>query len=400
MSAMHRWTVRAAVLVCWIVCAVLLQSCQDYDEINELAIVNMIGLDRNDDGIYIGYYQVINPPGVAVQKGGAAKATVYTYKFEGKALSDIAFGASKMLPRKLFTQHFQAYIISERLAKHGLRELMNFLETDYARRKATDLFITKQPMDKFMYTYVPLEKLPGRDIRSIQRLSREGNGSVEKHTRMNDLLEHYDSAKLIAVTMIDLNESKPLPTTRAFEMIDGNLGNYFISGTGLMLRGKLVGAMNSEEAKTYHFLNGTVTSLPVDIRTPEGKTVELRVYQRPKMKKRLELANGKPTLHIRLEVKLAISNNNQNEKMTSDNIAKLQNGFNELMKKKSYALLEKGKKNNLDLLHIEEQMKRKRGSAWEEWKTEPSSWKTAAVNVSVDSTITKIGTMTNPYKEE
>lgn len=38
-------------------------------EVNQLAIVNFIGLDKNPDtGMYTVYYHIINPSGIATQK--------------------------------------------------------------------------------------------------------------------------------------------------------------------------------------------------------------------------------------------------------------------------------------------------------------------------------------------
>lgn len=380
---------------------VLLPGCQDYEEINNLAIVNMIGVDRTEDGTYVGYYQVINPAGVAAEKGGATKATVYTYRYTGKTTSEIAYTASRSLPRKLFIPHYQAYIVSERMARQGLRELLNFLETEPTRRMATDMFITKEPMDRFMYSFVSLEKLPGRVLRSITKLSEQGSGVAEKQTRIKDLLQNYDTAKPTFLTMMELYHHQPLRRSQSsFENISGNAGSYHISGAAILRKDTMIGELKPDEAATAFFMNGTIRSLPVYAVASEGKTVEFRMLRQPKVKKKLTLEGGKPVLRLALKANVALTNNNLDESLSASDVEKLQNLFNLEMEKRSRTLLAEAKSKNWDLLGIEEQIKRKRGNAWNEWKSDASAWKTTKVILTVESTVTTTGAMTKPYKEE
>ena len=104
-----------------------LSGCWDLREIDELAIVNFIGMDINPDtkGRTF-YYQVINATGIAAQKSSGINAPVYTYKVETKFTTEVRSNLLEIVPKVPFFDHSNAMIVTERAARQGMVESIEF----------------------------------------------------------------------------------------------------------------------------------------------------------------------------------------------------------------------------------------------------------------------------------
>src|SRR3569832_568045 len=116
-----------------------LQGCKDYNELNEMALVDMVGVDLNEDGSYQAYYQVLNPSGVAGAKFGSSRSPLYTFEFKGKSWSEFTRLATQTLSRKVFISHFQTYNKTKQQTKQKHKEKKKKKENDPRQRKATSI---------------------------------------------------------------------------------------------------------------------------------------------------------------------------------------------------------------------------------------------------------------------
>lgn len=109
----------------------LLTACWDKTEMNELALVSMVGVDIDpDSGKKTVYYQIINPLSGTSARGtpGGEQAPVYTYEISGSSFGEIKSTIYKMLPRKLFIAHSKILLVSRRAARQGVRDIVNFID--------------------------------------------------------------------------------------------------------------------------------------------------------------------------------------------------------------------------------------------------------------------------------
>lgn len=399
MSAMRGWLKRGSVVLVIVFCFVL-PGCVDYDEINQLAIVSLIGVDETDQGKKIVYYQIVNPTGLSVsQKGGGIKAPVYNYRIEGNSWAELTVLALKTLPRKLFAQHYQGYVVSERLARKGLREIINFLDANPDRRMATNVYISRRPLTEFMNSYITLERMPGRAMRSTQRIAEADAGLTEKHTRLNDLAKHLETSEPTFITLFDFNEPA-MKTTDGFEYIIGNAGNYVVSGCAIFKRDRMIGSLNSKEATMNYLLHGAVDNPILSVLMPGREKVELQIVSSPKIKKRYHWRGQNPELSLHMKMNLSLITNNQETKLTVSNLSMIESRFDATLKKELDALLAKARQNDWDLLGIERDMDLRSGSQWMKRRNEHDGWKKTKVTIKVTSRVTKVGALKNPYTKD
>ncbi|MWC27996.1 Ger(x)C family spore germination protein [Paenibacillus sp. MMS18-CY102] len=375
-----------------------LQGCKDYNELNDLALVDMVGVDLNEDGTYQAYYQVLNPNGVAGSKTGSFRSPLFTFEFRGKSWPEFTRLATQTLSRKLFINHFQAYIVSERLAKHGIGDLLNFLESDPRRRMATSIYVTKSPIKDIMNTYVPMETNPGKELRSIQKLQYEVTGQSDNKSNLKTLLENFENEQLAYISMIKLTDQEPFMTTKRFQTIEGNRGNFQYVGASIIKQAHAIGELKAPQLSTLFFLLGTNKSLLQDLKWNESESAQIQMIGKPKTDYQLFLQHGQPKLDIRIKPSLELVTIDQEEKLDSKTLRRLEAMFDKKMEDQSIKLIKLANEKQWDLLGIQDRIAKRINPKWATLKSNPVAWMETDVSVTVHSSIIKTGTLLTPYK--
>jgi len=379
------------------VCTWCLTGCWDKVEINELAIGEMIGADFDPEtGKQIVYYQIVNPVAVSAQNNAGIKSPFYTYTVKANSISELGLKVSGMLPRNLFPDHYQSEVISERYARQGLKQFLNFYERQYNRRSNLYLFVADSPISDIMMTYTPLERLSGRAIRSLVEHEAESTGRVSKKSRVKDLTEHFESSVHTVLPMIRLSGSKPWSNTDRFEHVDANKGNLVLSGGAVFKQDRMIGKIGLNQMAYYVLLKGDSRTF-FETLSLQGSMVDLQATK-PKVRKRLILDSGAPVWKVDISTSLTIMNNNQNKKMTLENMNEIKEAFDRQVAGKTTELFKDAMNKNWDLFGLEDKIKNKRGKAWEAVQRQKNGWNQTRLLITVKSRITNIGEIIDPYK--
>ncbi len=119
----------------------LLSGCYDYRELNELAIVNAISIDIEDNQYSVSA-QVVNP--TKEQDISSMKENSFIiYNAKGKTLQEAFRNVINDSPAKLYGAHMELLIISESVAKNDLVNILDFLSRDPEIRNEINIFIAK-----------------------------------------------------------------------------------------------------------------------------------------------------------------------------------------------------------------------------------------------------------------
>ncbi|WP_373233038.1 Ger(x)C family spore germination protein [Cohnella sp.] len=387
---------KAAVLILSLISLLGVTGCWDMTEINQLAIGNLAGGDIDPEtGRQIVYYQIVNPSALASQKGGGIKSPVYTYKVEAPTLAELAFGATDMLPRDLFPDHFQAYLLTERMARRGLHSYLNFLERQSNRRTDLDLIITDSPMKDVMNTYTLFERIPGRSLRALFELQYKVSGRVNPKSRIKDVIEHMESSVLTVLPIISLRDSHQASTTGRYEHIDANRGSLFLSGGAVIRKDRMIGKLSLTQIPLYNLMKNEA-KVYYDKIEVNGKDVDVGAIK-VKVRKRLSLVNDRPVLRVDVYADLKLLNTEQSEALSSDSLGQIKQAFNDQLADKAADLFEWSRSKGWDLFSIEHQMGKKRGKEWREALNGKEAWKQAKLEMEVRSKVTDMGAIIDPY---
>ncbi|MFF2089902.1 Ger(x)C family spore germination protein [Paenibacillus sp. NPDC058174] len=387
----HRFIASVMALLC-------LTGCWDMIEVNRLAIVNFVGMDLNpEQGGSMFYYQIINPTGIAAQKTSGINAPVYTYSIR---TSDSTENPSKLtdgISKTPFFAHYNAMVVTERAARKGLVDQLNFLEKQNDRQSTIPMIITDSPLQAIMRTYTSLERLPGRNARLIIDNGIYQTGEASPRSQIKHVAENLESTILTVLPIISLSgEDVSSTDTKKYEMIDANKGSFLLKGGALIKQGKMIGRLKSSEMPYYNLLNGQIHIFHQSVPLHEGH-VDLRVEDFT-VRKKLVMEEGKPVLRIHLKAEVHMENNTQDVKLDEANLREIKSQLDKLIREKCERLFAKSKKNSWDITGLEAMMKQKRGQPWAEAKRNPESWKETQLDVTTQFIIQTFGNTLDPYK--
>lgn len=382
-----------------LLCSVM-TGCWDQVEMNQLAIVNIVGIDKNpDNGRYEVLYQVINPSGMSGQMGATqVKSPVYVYKVEGKHLGIAANQTYTSIPRQLFPDHYQILIVSKRFAKEGLREFLNFTEQQPNRRATVHVVITESPITDIMNTFIPLERLPGRSILSLIINGSKQTGKISDLSRVKDILKPIESSKLMTLPIIELRTGKTAPSSDQFEQINADEGNIDFHGSAIIKHGRMIGEISLAQSIWYNLLNDQLHSLFQVVEFADEQVIEIQTDDAPKVSKKLLISSEQPSLKVDIMFKLKIANNTLENILTEDIVKEIEQRFNDQVYEQATEFLQYSKRKGWDILSIEEQMKKKRGTPWNQAQENPDYWKKVKVALTIQSQVITTGTSIHPYK--
>lgn len=375
-----------------------LTGCWDIVEVNQLAIINMIGIDRNPDtGNLIVYYQAINPTGIISQQRSDGKAPVYTFRLEKSSPAAFEEAAAGIMPRKLFPDHFQAIVVSRRLAEEGLLDIFNYNENKNNRRSNVDMFVADSPLSEVMNTYVPMEKLPGRSIRSTLEMQPKFTGRASQDAQLRDVLEHLESPEMTVVPLIRVDK-RNTPNVDRLKDIRGNIGNLMLVGGALFRKDRMIGELDNEHVKLFLTLKGESRNIFKELKI-NGDNLSIRA-ENIRVKRKLTLKDGTPSLKLNVRADLSLLSQSMGLDLNADTFDRINQEFEQQLADDIERLTEEGKTKGWDLLGVAEEIRRKRGSEWKDAKRDEEFWRRTKLSIEVESEVRNLGTMAHPYEGE
>ncbi|AIQ12665.1 hypothetical protein PDUR_12700 [Paenibacillus durus] len=158
-------------------------GCWDSIELNKRAIVSGVSIDKgpSKEKKYSVSFQVVVADEIT-GKNSRGNAPVALYKGSGRSIYEALGNASRQSPRILSLGHSKVIIISEELAREGIRDLMDLFERESEMRLSTLVFVSRgQRAEDILSVMTVFGKIPANDL--VQKLET-GNRSFGYNFRI------------------------------------------------------------------------------------------------------------------------------------------------------------------------------------------------------------------------
>jgi len=188
---------KRALCLLWVASLLILSGCWDRKELNEIALIRAIGIDRTEDGqVEVTLLQAI--PQRAEDAGGGEK-TGGTQRVLSARSINIPEAKAKLqqkLGREIFTGHQEVVVFGERMARTGIREALDYMARQPQVRLDAVVFVSDSP--KEIFTTIPLAEITASE--SLYKLARvEGYTEI---TVMRVLREVTGDAKSTVIPVV------------------------------------------------------------------------------------------------------------------------------------------------------------------------------------------------------
>lgn len=158
------WIVRSFV---YMGCLLLLTSCWNSRELNNLGIVSGMGVDKvPDKEEYQVTFQVVIPSSTATSAGASTgKPTITIYSAKDRTIFGAFRKTSKIAARQLFFAHTQLFVIGESTAKSGIEGIFDIFERSHELRLNTEVIVARDTdAISILKLLQPIENLPAVGI--------------------------------------------------------------------------------------------------------------------------------------------------------------------------------------------------------------------------------------------
>jgi spore germination protein KC len=220
----------------------LLTGCWNYNEVDKLAIVSGVAVDKSEkNNKFLLTAEVIDLK--STQVGGRFNSQ--RIQSDGDTILDAIRNMIKISAKKLYLSHATTFILSEDVAKEGILPILDFIARDQEPRLSINVFVSKEKT--------------AAELLSQQSISTEIRSFEMYHTILaNSSLSKAPEVQVYQFINDLSNEgiSPILPTLK----ITSNEGNRTteLAGTAVFSKDKLAGFLTPEDTKFLLFAKNKI----------------------------------------------------------------------------------------------------------------------------------------------
>jgi spore germination protein KC len=219
----------------------VLTSCWNYREIDKIAVVAGVAIDKTSDNQYLVTAEIIQ-----LQGGGTdVKSTSTRITMKGKTIFDAVRNEISLSGKKLFWSHTKVVIISEKIAEDGMIRILDWLNRDSETRAEIDILVSKEKTAREIFNSKPVTD-PILSFELDEMLKNQISLSKAPVTEIWKVINDFEMPGIVAV----------LPVVKLSRQDDHR--NAQIMGTAIFKKDKLVGYLNGEQTKDMLFVKDEV----------------------------------------------------------------------------------------------------------------------------------------------
>lgn len=351
-------------LLTLLIIPLLLSGCWSRREINDRVFVSVMlvdaGKDADDIELSLGFPLSGRLSTVQMPSSSDGKP----YMGITKTAESVAAAYRKIqtdISRQINWGHTRVVIIGERMAKRGLRPILEFISQQPTFQLKAYLFILEGEAKSFGETIPTMERFPSEMLREM----------ASQHTIMDttvkDLLSGGPYLEDGMIGMIKLKRQK-MPSE------DGKVGAEVENGGAALIKnGRLTGYYDVSEMRGALWVKGKMENAVITIPSPtDGKLIDFMVVH-SKAKIKVKPGEGQNKVVYQLEVQAfddILSSNSSINLQEVEQLQLLSGQLKEKLAKRIKQSLEKSQTLGIDCMQLGKYLEWYIPDYWERWKND------------------------------
>ncbi|TAH63344.1 MAG: Ger(x)C family spore germination protein [Gottschalkiaceae bacterium] len=391
---------RIVFLLLIIILNMSLSGCQSSNEINRLAIITAIGIDKADSQYRI-TAQIIIPSEIS-QKYSQGKSPVVVRTVTAPTIFEGIRTMSREATRKLYLSHVQVLVLGEEIARSGIKNIIDFISRDHELRTDFYILVAKNSTAyNILDTLTPIENIPANFIHDSIEVSKKVWGHT-KEVQLDELIRilSFKGQSLVLAGIVEIGEDEKGKDVRTLDKVSPPdlLRLQYLAA---FKKDKLVGWLENDECKGYSYITSNIESTIETLEEFEKGNIALEIKE-AKSKIKVELYEGMPIINVDIKAKASIGEIQIDMDLTKeDNINKIEKMAEDNIQRECRAVIKKAQEElNTDIFGFGEAIYRKHPKIWNDIKEDWSNrFKNITVNITVDVEIKQTGTTTMVLEE-
>lgn len=373
-----------------------LTSCRSAHELNKIAIVMGIGIDKGKETVPVGMtIQIANVSGIksASMQGGsgaASNASFFNLKESGKSISEVTRTFTRKLNRKLFFAHNQVIIFGKDAAEDGIDKYMDFFLRYRETRLLVWILVAKGSASDILNVEPRLETNPGANIAEL--IKNEQNISQLPAVNLKDFASRMMSKTTAPIAPI-IEVSK-----------DNNKKIAYLSDTAVFKKYKMVGTLDKKETRGLLWGINKVKNGIIVLKEEDGNDSVTIAITHATSKISSKIKDKEPTIKIEIKAEGDLEEQTSSKDLANPKAFEiLEKSMEKSIKEEVMASLEKSRELNADIFGFGDIIYQHYPKQWSKIEKDwDEIYPVIHVDVSVDAKLRKTGRITKPifYKEK
>jgi spore germination protein KC len=287
-------------------CVVILTGCWDRIELNDVSIVTGLAVDKGENSKYRLTIEIVNATQFSKNQMGGPAAPALTYSLEGNTISELLHKMNIGITRKLIFSHTRVIYISEKIAKEGMIQFIDFLDRSGQFRNDFNIMVTKgEKAEAFVKVTYPIQKVPSLKVHKQTQSFNEVWGG-DPGVRLTDFISALTSKGRNPVSSTLVIKGDPEKGEKSENNMKTSVDTLVeMDGMAVFRDDRLIGYLSVDETRNYYWtqkLQTTSMSVPCsdEEKKPEDESYIAVVVSETYTKLKVDYVNGKPVLKVKI----------------------------------------------------------------------------------------------------
>ena len=295
-------------------------GCYNYKEINNMAIVSSIGIDKdNKNDKYIVSAQIMNSK--ESEDSEDSQITVYTK--EGDTVHEALRNITLKSPRKLYGNHLSKIVLSEEVAKEGIDNILDtFNRVTEVRNEFIITIVKEDKASDVLKVLTTTESIPAEYVKLSLKIADETSG-LTYATKLDEFISLYLKKGIdpvVPVLKIDKKEKKG--TTINNITTTNPISKIVIEDLAVTNKGKLETYLKNEEVIGYNFLRNQIQKMIIPVKCDDENNYASISILKNKTKSSAEKKDNKYIINFNINSEAIITEYNCKKDLTDEKVIK------------------------------------------------------------------------------
>ena len=295
-------------------------GCYNYKEINDMAIVSSIGIDKdNKNDKYIVSAQIMNSK--ESENSEDSQITVYTK--EGDTVHEALRNITLKSPRKLYGNHLSKIVLSEEVAKEGIDNILDtFNRVTEVRNEFIITIVKEDKASDVLKVLTTTESIPAEYVKLSLKIADETSG-LTYATKLDEFISLYLKKGIdpvVPVLKIDKKEKKG--TTINNITTTNPISKIVIEDLAVTNKGKLETYLKNEEVIGYNFLRNQIQKMIIPVKCDDENNYASISILKNKTKNNATKKDNKYIINFNINSEAIITEYNCKKDLTDEKVIK------------------------------------------------------------------------------
>ena len=295
-------------------------GCYNYKEINDMAIVSSIGIDKdNKNDKYIVSAQIMNSK--ESEDSEDSQITVYTK--EGDTVHEALRNITLKSPRKLYGNHLSKIVLSEEVAKEGIDNILDiFNRITEVRNEFIITIVKEDKASDVLKVLTTTESIPAEYVKLSLKIADKTSG-LTYATKLDEFISLYLKKGIdpvVPVLKIDKKEKKGT-TINNITTTNPN-SKIVIEDLAVTNKGKLETYLKNEEVIGYNFLRNQIQKMIIPVKCDDENNYASILILKNKTKSNAAKKDNKYIINFNINSEAIITEYNCKKDLTDEKVIK------------------------------------------------------------------------------